>query len=932
MSNQIAIRPILLALGIGACWLSGARAALEPDQVEPLAVEIAYRLDRELGEVDGAQRHLLIWRLSSALRGGEFAPGAALSRQILEWQHQLEAVEPPPGQALPAWFAPQVPDTLSALLLAGAPNLEYASWHWPVRMRLAATAARLATGPEPRPWVRAQQLHHLAWARDHGAVIWADFLALLAANPDWQPLIAPALAGWTALPLDAPLSQWRALNDRAAAELAELKRDGDDPLLALITAEAATLKSEDLLIEHRDPLRLRLAPYRAFRHAQPDAFDRALVALARAIRGVAGGGYGELTQVLLGMAEIALLDPTAVDATRLRAVLDALAAIDPVVLEMVEAVDLRLLAVYQQVRKLLRDLAAGSGPPVEDGLRWLASLHAAHGADAADLDGYVSQPVRARVETDVLVCFDASRDRPPYPQEPITPSQFERCLGDFLDWAVVQAASPELAGRAGGPFEPDQLARELSLSPWQRINYWFGWLRTRLGSACAAGEDAVVNPLEWALAARAYVRFAHRWPAYYASADRAEQLAQLTSAGSAAIERIGRLRLCAAADRGPPLEYLIDEYGNALAAAVAAIEQESARYRTIHLKADADVELSGGARQPTNYRPTDLTVTPCDSRPSCDMGDALPPSRALLGLFPQPYLVADQIRLGSLRLCYTNVMWVDRRAEAPPVRNPAMARYFGRLSFELQGRFGGAAEPVFSMRLTSRDEYEYLFAENSSSVLDDPCPRHLIGTQVRSELPPRTLQLVPRRLTFMTADRMHPAKVFQAHWATGNEWRDRFVTGQGVEVLIQNGPEPILDAVESRLSDLYRGWNRSVYEAMLDERADERNATRRAMREVDRIRRMVAAFAKLLEPHARTFDPAIRAGVAGGGGLFGRDQVLKMRQQGVPVDQVAPIAMSRFEDTRYLFSQNQGGSDRRAAADRIILGTLLQLAELEQHP
>ncbi len=914
---------IFLLMGFGP----GAGASVDAENLERLAVEVAYRLDQELGEIDAAQRHLLIWRLCDDLNNRRNEPGMAPSDRMLDWQRLLESGEPALGEQLPAWFAPVGPGTVETLTLALSPRVQEASWALPRRSLLATAGARELTRGVPFP--AADPARQLAWARDHAAQIWLDFLTLIAANPEWLPLVEPVIGSWTALPLSANLSEWQALEDQAALDLAQLGSGADDPLISLVQSRVASLLSSGPPDAAGHTVELSMAPYRLFLSSpQSEAMDRTLVALARSIEQLPHGRFTQYIEVLTGMAQVAILEPPATTSARLALVLDQLVLLDPVVLPQIEAVDPGLLTVYQQLRKMLRDqLGEPEQGPAEQ-LRYLASLTAAYTLDSRDLEGYLSQPVRDSIEKDLLVCFEISRTGGPLPQAPISAAQFERCLDAVVDWAVEQARQPELAGRAAGPYEAEALNRELGLSPWQRINYWIGFLGSQVSDDCGLEGDSVVNPFEWSVAARAYTWLADRWPAYFASADRSAQVDSMVAAGVDAATRLVRLESCGGGDSGPPLTYLMQRYLEGLSETAAALASATDAFRKGRLKPGADVDLASDAGQTTNYRPEDLVVRPCGSVASCDMSGPLEASRALVGLFPQPFLIADQIRMGDIRLCYDQVQWTDRRAVLPKVRNQAMANYFGRLGFDLRGYYGGQAEPVFSMRLTSQDEYEYLFGENSPEVLDNPCPRDLIGTQVFSELPHGRINLVPRRLTFMTADRMHPARVFETHWSEGNEWRDRFITGEGVEVLASRDGMPLTDAINTRLLDLYRLWNDDIYEQLLDTSSNgAASPLTQSLQRVNRDKQMVAGFAKLLFPRLLLSDAPIRASVFGRSGLFDRRMALNMQQNSVPVNQITPIAMSHHEDARLLFSLSSGRPEF-AVGDSVLLDTLLQLAAL----
>ena len=157
--------------------------------------------------------------------------------------------------------------------------------------------------------------------------------------------------------------------------------------------------------------------------------------------------------------------------------------------------------------------------------------------EAVDLVAGLSQPFRDRFGNRLLVCLEMGADERVHPPVPISRADFDACLADFHQWATANARAVELAGDLEGPFEDQHRARELELDPIQRVNYWHGF-SGGLDEACDMPlEGTLVNPFEWSLATRAFVRFARRWPAYFAEADVAGELAELLTAGRELLDR-----------------------------------------------------------------------------------------------------------------------------------------------------------------------------------------------------------------------------------------------------------------------------------------------------------------------------------------------------------------------------------------------------------
>lgn len=920
--------------GLVLALAAGPPAAAENPSTAELrrkAVHIAYRLDAELGEVDGAQRHLQVARLLLGLETAEFTPAAALDELWIDWETTLESRESLLGtRGLPAWFEPAVPDLVDALILSILPDPEPLIWSDALWVRgEAAMATRALTQAAAGTLAAPHYAGALAWARSRAPDIWFRLLTTMAETPELTALLTPLVDPWLALPLSASLADWENLDDRSSEVLDRLLATGSFDPLALIDAEIDLLFDTALLIDrHRRPTLID-ATYQRFLHATDDRELRALVALARGIHRIDRGDYAGFVGALYGLVfEVTRATGDGAYSERLLSRLDRL---DRLLLPFLNRVDPRLINVYQRLRRLLREPPDGP-EAVQHRMRELAALESALGLDTTDLERYLAQPFRRRLGNELIICTQLGRadERPP---EPITREQFDGCVAVLGDWATGQATTPELSGQPEGPFALEILAREAQLSPWQRINYWLAYITSELAGDCSVPQAPLVNPIEWAIASRVMIWFMDRW-SQLIDAAAITRLRSVGQAGVATLEELARTRRCMTADR--PLLGALGVYAQQLDSLQESLRIASRDFRTENLRPGADIDLAGSAEQPTQYRPADLSVAPCDDRPWCDVAQVMEASKALYSLFPDPYLIADQARLGRVRICYRDVAWVDRRAEVLPVGNEVMATYHGRLSFVLEGRYSGLEEPVFAMRLVSPDEYEYLFGENAEAVLSDPCPRHLVDTQVHAEMAPARIELVPRRLTFMTADRTHPGRVLSANWRGGQEWRDWFVTGRGTEVLSRQDESPIRDDVASQLRRLNTAWNETLYRQMLaaGSMPDGRQASplTTAMQAMQTAKLVAAAVAKLLVPRSLESDPALRASLFGEPGLLDRGAILRLQQSGVPIDEVGAVARRRLIRAEQLWEDASTEIARQPLAETepLLAAGLLKLAAAEQ--
>ena len=171
---------VVLTLILGLVQSIQAQAP-DGDSTRQLAVEIAYRLDRELGAVDAAQKHLLVWRLLTAQADGEVPLGEPISDRWLEWQQTIEQLERRLDlNRLPVWHWPARPDEVTALLAAEVPEPGPLQWLPPIDSpELAAAGVRLVTNRNAVLQASSQYPVMLAWARSHAAQIWLGLLAEL---------------------------------------------------------------------------------------------------------------------------------------------------------------------------------------------------------------------------------------------------------------------------------------------------------------------------------------------------------------------------------------------------------------------------------------------------------------------------------------------------------------------------------------------------------------------------------------------------------------------------------------------------------------------------------------------------------------------------------------------------------------------------------
>ena len=214
-------------------------------------------------------------------------------------------------------------------------------------------------------------------------------------------------------------------------------------------------------------------------------------------------------------------------------------------------------------------------------------------------------------------------------------------------------------------------------------------------------------------------RFARRAPHRFRSDENRAVVRGLREQGRRLLADLARETDCVTGTGSgitDPVLRGLEDYRVALDEFIAGLREAELAFRADRLEPGADVMLRGDARQATAYRPEDTVIGPCEETNVCEMRGLLEASPGLLARFPDPYLLADQLRLGEVEICYDNVRWVDRRAEPVRADDPHVANYHGRLGFDLLGQrrhrqlaaeLGQAREPEMHRRHSDYYGYEF---------------------------------------------------------------------------------------------------------------------------------------------------------------------------------------------------------------------------------
>ena len=539
-----------------------------------------------------------------------------------------------------------------------------------------------------------------------------------------------------------------------------------------------------------------------------------------------------------------------------------------------------------------------------------------------DMGYYFDAPVRDRIAEEINICISISVSRDDAGERVMVRRQFDGCMETLLRLAETETRLAELSGNMNGPFTVDTLRRELSVTPWQRINYSIGYLHDRYSLDCPPPAQPLPNPLEWAVLATTMTWFAEQSPEFALTPENEARLTKMRDIGEQMILELAAQTECMAG-AGPaiadPVSRSMTEYELALRELAQGIEQAELDFRAARLNPGADVLLNSDASQKTAYRPDGLLIAPCDEQAVCEMSGNLSTTRALIGIFPDEYLLAEQTGLGKIEICYRDMEWVERRYELVRADDENVSNYYGRLAFDLVGRYTRNEEShdVFAFRFTSPDEHHYLFAQTSEEVLDDSCPLEWVGSRVVTPLREGRGGIVPNRLTYLAASRTLPSRLLQNNWDRGSEWRDWFVTGIGVTRLEVPELPDIMTPLNQHLQSLYQAEQQGIYQRVL--LPSSRNmlgdnvSLFDEMMEVSIAKALIRMQMLLFYPESLFNSDSIRTAIAGDDGLLESRIMRRFREQNLPLTSVNAIALERLTKLRATWSAQPEGVRRKGS-------------------
>ncbi len=597
-------------------------------------------------------------------------------------------------------------------------------------------------------------------------------------------------------------------------------------------------------------------------------------------------------------------------------------------------VDPELNATVAATYDVVQALARGSSAAQRVGLRVaLGDAVAKLSLLIPDLGFYFDQPIRDPVAGGVDACTGKAGQLEDDGSPSMTRDLFDDCQATLLGLADMEAREAQLAGSMDGPFGPSQLRRELGLTAGQRINYGIGYLNDRYDTGCPLPDRPLPNPLEWAYLATFMAWFAEQSPIYFKTPENEVRLARMKDIGNELLTVITEQVDClagAGAAVNDPVERIASDYQAELREMARGLESAREAFRARILKPGADLRLEGDANQSTAYRPVDLTIGPCDVTQVCEMAGTLSSTRALTGLFEDEFLLADQAGLGSLEICYDNMGWIDRRSEPVRPDDDNVANYYGRLAFDLRGRFSLDDEvfDLFAFRFATHQESHYLFSAASDEVLGDACPVEWVGTRIVTGLPEGGPRIVPDRLTYLSAARTLPSRLLETNWDKGEEWRDRFVTGLGVERLALPPPPDISAALNQRLEALYRQERATLYGVLTGD-GDGANLSAE-LEDLSTFKLLLGTQMMLFYPQTLMQSDTLRGAITGQQGLLDRRLVTRARQQEIPVDELLESADAGIQSFRKQWGDVPEAVRRQGSVSDSVAHGLLRLKAINE--
>jgi hypothetical protein len=279
--------------------------------------------------------------------------------------------------------------------------------------------------------------------------------------------------------------------------------------------------------------------------------------------------------------------------------------------------------------------------------------------------------------------------------------------------------------------------------------------------------------------------------------------------------------------------------------------------------------------------------------------------------------------------------WVERRAVPVRADDPHVANYYGKLSFDLIGRYQEKEQDtrVFGANFVSPEEYHYLFAAATEEVASDSCPTEWVGSRIMTELnSDNAIRVVPNRLTYLAAARKRPSEVINANWEKGAEWRDWFITGLGVTPY-EFTPDPTLaDRINQHLQSLYQAEQSALYTALLRPQSRggrfDDDTLLELQEELTARKALIRSYINLFYPNKLIDSDGIRAALEGNDALLDTRILRRFRDSNLAVSSINELGISRLETFQAEWNRQPEVVRRSGSVSSMVAHALMRLNAL----
>jgi hypothetical protein len=528
---------------------------------------------------------------------------------------------------------------------------------------------------------------------------------------------------------------------------------------------------------------------------------------------------------------------------------------------------------------------------------------------STDFAEYMQIPFRKTLHKNLEICLNISDEFAPFPQPPIDFKQFFGCVNDLTSWAVEESKIRELSGTVSPSESFQALDRDLNKPAWRVINT----IQSQVAQEdCLTEMHQLASPIEWMMAAESLMWFADRWPAYmnfdFENSDIPEpsnyvnpkqQFRNVILEG----EKLQKGFSCQSQSKKLIFDNIFSDIKKVWQQVELEITKVQNEFIASNLKVASDVDLLGTFEQDSTYKVQGALIQACDVKTACGIYVELDTSREIYKLFPKHLLLADQLKLGSLKLCYDNVGWENRRATATHLDNENVANYVGNLSFHLKGYY--EEQLAFDRKITSKAENLYLFGKNDDSVLNKYCPVDIVGEQITTQLKRGTYGLVPNRLTFLTASRADESKILQNNWQQGEEWQDKIVNDEAVEIVANNLLEEYKESVQLSFNEKSTELQNTIYNSLLRKQVEPTETQQQLSESYAEMNQLIKLYSSLFMVFSDDYitDDTIHGLLFGATNLPSMQSINEWHNKQIGIKQMMLMMQLRLSENKQMIDQ-----------------------------